>query len=224
MSIIKRGFIYALSDIHFHTLSNFSSDIEHSIKTSSAEYIAHLEAISENYKDDNLEMFWEYNIDQVNDLRYEYPTLLRSSVLISCYSNLEKTMVNFHEDLKLKTGLSLNYNNRRFSRRSTIEKVLESLQESIPLPNSSGSIEWTNILFYKSLRNKVVHDLGKINKRKDRALLNQIEQSSFVSVNEINTITFNEHFSEKVITDCRNFIDLLYTDIKLYTDSLRPSS
>ena len=97
----NRGFLRALAEIQFINLKDFSDDMEQLIKETSDRHIQHLEDLSKELTDEEeKDMFWEYNIDRVHQLRKDYPNILRSSLLVSYMSNMEKVLVGIHEDLK----------------------------------------------------------------------------------------------------------------------------
>ncbi|PYY28191.1 hypothetical protein [Paenibacillus illinoisensis] len=212
-----RGFLYALAEIQFINLRDFSDDMEKLIKESTEVQIQHLEELSQALRSNqDKEEFWEYNLDRVHQLKDDYPNILRSSLLVSCMSNMEKVLVGIYEDLKLRDLNLKSLRNKSFSNESTIRKVFLAIGEAIHLHNVYNMPEWDRLLFYNELRNRVVHDTGKVYPEDYPDLSEKIKNSELVSLSNHYDLVFVEDFAKQVNFDCTAILKRLLEEINNY--------
>ncbi|RXZ77971.1 hypothetical protein EBB07_28340 [Paenibacillaceae bacterium] len=216
--MLKNRVLYQLAIMQFHSLKSYSEEMEDSIKSSAAKYREHLneEAKSIDSFDDQ---FWEYGSDRLKELHIDYPNHLRSSLLITCITIVEKTLTNIHYDIKNETDINIVGLNSKKLKGSTINKVVTSIHsDEISLHELISSEEWKNLKFYIDIRNRVVHDAGLVHPKKHEELFGRIKQiesqgSGIVGLNTYHEITFSDKFSEKVISDCQTVLEQFTTVI-----------
>ena len=75
-------------------------------------------------------------------------------------------------------------------------------------------------MFYNELRNRVVHDVGKVYKSKYAELFEKVNNSELVSINDYSDIVFNENFAKKVNSDCIKVMNRLLEEINSYFKNL----
>lgn len=213
--MVHNRFIRIFAEIQFINLRDFSDDMERLLKETSDEHIQHLEELSNELIDDEeRDRFWDFHIDRVHQLRDDYPSIHRSSMLVSCMSNMEKVLVNVHDNL-ITRDIGLR-DLRHFGRKSTYRKVLESIHEVISLDEISSMPEWDQLLFYYELRNRIVHDVGKVPPRKHPELFEKINNYELVSLNRYDELVFEEGFVNKVNFDCIKIMKKLFEIIDIY--------
>jgi hypothetical protein len=122
--MVIRGFLHALAEIQFGTLRDYSELMEKSIKEKSEEHVQELNALADKYPEDMKQEFWDYNIDGLHQFYNDYPNLLRSSILVSCITNVEKTFIRLLSDLRENSDPKpVSINNKNLE-GSDIEKVV----------------------------------------------------------------------------------------------------
>ncbi|WP_162630258.1 hypothetical protein [Brevibacillus brevis] len=212
-----RGFLYALARIRFDILDNFANDVEEAISGQRDSYIKYLEEEASKLSEEDKDVFWDYNIDRVDELRTEYPNTLRSSVLISCYSNLEKTLVDLHKSIRKSSIVPIRKLEDDSLSGSTIERVATCIKEDLGITVPFNIDSWSRIIVYKEIRNKVVHELGRISS--SSPLVTKIETLPHVHINNINEIVFENEFSRQVIYDMKTFVKSLFKEIQEFKEA-----
>ncbi|MFB0831852.1 hypothetical protein ACEU2D_19915 [Brevibacillus laterosporus] len=212
MAII-RGFLHVFATIKLDMLDNFADDVEDAILDQRDFYINQLDEEATKLTEDEKEIFWDYKIDRLDELRTEYPNTLRASVLISCYSTLEKTLVDLHKFLR-KSGISSirKLDDESLKGKSTIEKVASCIEADLGISTPFTLDSWKRIITYKKIRNKVVHELGKVSSTSP--LATEIKNLPYVSINNLNEIEFDSDFSKHVIKDIRKFLLSIFEKIQ----------
>lgn len=222
--MLKNRLLYSLAQIQFDTLSAFSEEMEQNIESNRINYFDYLTEGSKNIETYDLDLYWEYNSDRINELSVDYPNLLRSSLLISCVSNLEKTLMNVYDDIKSEAIPNLISLNNKSLRGSTIEKVLLSIHDRIQLSNLLDSDEWNRLKLYIQIRNRVVHGNGTVHPVKYKELFDSIKmqesnENRIVGLNDYHELVFLDHFSKNMISDSRFVLRLLISTITEYFKS-----
>lgn len=227
--LLKHRILYSLSLFQFETLKEFSEDMEHSIIETRSNHIQHLNELAKQYEEHELDTFWEYNYDRVQELSNDYPNLLRSSLLISCITNLEKTFTDIHNDLRVETNLHpVSLSNKRLE-GSTIEKVLQSIHEVLPMDIIYDNDSWKNVVLYIKIRNRVIHSAGKIHPVEHEGLFNTVKDlqnkgGKFIALNEYHELIFLDHFSKNVIENSQILLKLFIKQIDDYIKSQKDSA
>ncbi|MGG4481219.1 hypothetical protein [Paenibacillus illinoisensis] len=217
--MVIRGFLHALAEIQFSTLRDYSELMETSIKEKSEEHVQELNALADKYPEDMKQEFWDYNIDGLHQFYNDYPNLLRSSILVSCITNVEKTFIRLLSDLRENSDLKpVSINNKKLE-GSDIEKVVQSIGEIIDLSTTTNSDAWKDLILNIKIRNRVIHSNGVIHPKKYESLFTQIKEyelrnQKFVALNQHHEIIFLEGYSEQIIAISKNVVDGIIVSIQ----------
>ncbi|WP_211750087.1 hypothetical protein [Paenibacillus sp. Marseille-Q4541] len=217
---MRSRFIHALAQIQYNTLRDFSEDMEQSIKEQAKGYSDHMNELAKEYSDEHdLDIFWDYNSDRFKQLYQDYPNTLRTSLLISCITHLEKATLNIYNDLQENyDNIFVSLKSNRQLKGSLIEKAVQSLSLHLSLEDICKSKPWKNIIFYIQLRNRIIHDAGVVHPKHYEELFRKIKneeisETKIVVLNEYHEIIMLENSSNKIIEDCEFFVKNLSAKI-----------
>ena len=93
-----------------------------------------------------------------------YPSLLRSSLLVSCISFFERSLIRLCNEIYSQRKLKLCWNDID---GKGVEKAQKYLKKYVGVAFPDDSPEWRDILIFQHIRNLVVHQ-GSIYKDVDR--------------------------------------------------------
>lgn len=97
----------------------------------------------------DLDIFWDYSSDRFKQLYQDYPNTLRTSMLISCITHLEKAMLNIYKDLQENySNLFVSLKSNRQLKGSLIEKAIQSISLHLSLEDLYNSKQLENIMYY----------------------------------------------------------------------------
>lgn len=209
----QRGFVQALSTTRFLNLGHFSDDVERHIKEASKKQKDNLELISQEITDQyEQEQFWENANDRVYQLDNEYPNILRSTLIIACITNVEKTLQDLYDDLILQKNIPLGkFNNKKGSK---IEKIIATIHDKIPLNDLYCSSKWDDLIFFIQIRNHIVHEGGRVS-QSDKTYA-QIKSSELLSIDEYDYLVYKENIANIVNYTCNIVLKLIFKDIYQY--------
>jgi hypothetical protein len=114
---------------------------------------------NEDDDDDGISEGWTHFIGDRHTFLVQFPSILRSSLLISVYSFLENLLTKLCRELQEKMKLSVKYNSIA---GKGIEKAKTYLIEVVGIEFPSNSIEWQLINDYKNIRNCFAHSEGVV--------------------------------------------------------------
>lgn len=224
------GLSHLFINTQFALFRRYASDMESSIHDIEIEMMEKFEEMTKGFTTQEMDEFWEFHIDDHNEINKEYPNLLRSNSLTNAYSYFEKSLIENHTMVKLAvsttlypTATDLNSSSIKRKKVSTIEKILQCfLDISFPFP--SGAV-WDKILMYKDIRNNIMHNGGIVanpSDSSDRVVI-AIGNLNHVSISpNSGRILFNEEFTNEVINTMIEFYEKLFQEIRNYksTNSL----
>ncbi|RNB59394.1 hypothetical protein EDM57_04430 [Brevibacillus gelatini] len=213
-----RGFLHVAARFKLDTLRKFVDDTERNIDFDTQSLINRLEQEASELNEEDQAEYWDYNIDRVHELEKDYPNILRYSILVSCYSTLEKTLVDLHHRLKNAGAPLRKLNHRSLNNLSIIAKVEYCFNNDLSITALSSSKEWGKILHYNKIRNTIVHDLGRVYDYENTSLpeVVAVNQTDFVSFNHLGEIILEKDFSFMLIKDIENFLDLTFEVVYKY--------
>ncbi|OMD20337.1 hypothetical protein [Paenibacillus odorifer] len=218
-----RGIVYLLARIQLDTLRDYSEDMEESIKTKAVSNSQELQELAKDYYDHELDQFWDNSSDRIQQLYTDYPNLLRSSILTSCITCLEKTFIQIHTNLQNDTFTSkpVSLSNKKLS-GSVIEKVVQSVNEIYPLTRTLNLKEWNDLILNIKIRNRVIHDNGQVHPAKYKKLFQNIKQieldnSKTVALSPYHELLFLENFSKSVIGVSLKIVGTFIDEVRQHT-------
>ncbi|QNR65446.1 hypothetical protein IAQ67_16255 [Paenibacillus peoriae] len=225
---MRSRFILALAQIQYHTLRDFSDDMEQIIKEKAAKHTIEMNELAKEYTNEqDLDIFWDYNSDRFRQLYQDYPNTLRTSLLISCITHLEKAVTDIFNDLQANHGeIFASPKSNRQLKGSLIEKEIQSMSQHLFLEDVCSSDQWGRIVYYILLRNRVIHSAGLVHPKDYEDLFNKIKseensENKIVVLNEYHEIIMLENSSKQIIGDCEFFINNLTAKViefnKLHT-------
>lgn len=187
------------------------------------DYMQQLNDISRKYSPEAQEQFWDNNSGRAMELYTEYPNLLRSSILTSSITNLEKTFLKIHRAITENSNLKITgYKNKRF-KNSTIENIIQSIDEVIPMKPLYEISAWEDLIFYIKIRNRVIHDNGSIHPVHHKELhykIKDIGKSDLrtVTLNPYHELIFLENFSQAIINTSIEVLNRLVEAVQQYVE------
>lgn len=217
--MIIRGFLHTLAEFQFGTLREYSELMEESIKEKSEEHVQELNALADKYPDDIKQEFWDFNIDGLHQFYNDYPNLLRSSILVSCITNVEKTFIRLLSDLRENSDPKpVSINNGKLE-GSDIEKVVQSIGEIIDLSSTTDSKAWEDLKFNIKIRNRVIHSNGVVHPIKHESLFAKIKEfekrkENYIALNQHHEVIFLEGYSKQIIATSKNIVDNVIVTIQ----------
>jgi hypothetical protein len=158
--------------------------------------------IEEEYRDE----FYEYHSSEYWQLDEVFPSLLRSTLFIACYSCLEDNLVGLCSQLHKK--MKLVKEPKFHSGIIFTAKVYLETDACIKLPAEMPA--WEKICFYNILRNALVHnsgklDIGKLDEEKRSRFQSFLDATTSISLNQSNVIQLAPEFCPGVIKTIRDF-------------------
>lgn len=181
---------------HLQNFEEYADYIESSFRTELSRY----EIMAKEYENpEDLEAFWDHYHDQVHLYNKDFPSLLRSSLLMSIYGFAENRIVAFCSP----TG-NLGESGRAFKpkkdRKSVIQNAQDYLVNELDRRELRDLDGWEFLNNARKIRNSFVHDGGKASE----SLKEAITSIDFVEVNEQSNIILDQEY-------CKMLIDILYT-------------
>ncbi|OMD76831.1 hypothetical protein [Paenibacillus odorifer] len=209
----NRGFISALSNITFYNLRDFSDDMELHITESSKKHKEAFKLQAKEITDEyDLEEFWEYGADRIQQLENDYPNILRSTLIVACITNVEKTLLELYEDLTTRLNVPLDDFNKK--NKSKIEKISKTIHAVIPLHDLFNSLEWKNLKSYIIIRNQIVHKGGKV--QSTDSIHEVIDSSDIFSIDEFNNLTYTKDCANLVNYTCSIVLKKIFKEVHQY--------
>lgn len=218
------GLSHLFINSQYDLFERYTKDMEESLTNIEIDLMNRYEQITKDYSEQEIDEFWDFHIDDHNDVNKEYPNLLRSNSLINAYSYYEKSLIENHTLLK-RTVVTVHFPNAKDLKSSAIKRmdgsVIEKIKacfEDINFPFPTGT-EWAEILKYKEVRNNIVHNGGIVETPSDLTsdIMLAINSLNHVSVSpNSGRIIFEEQFSFDVYNTMRDFYELFFTEIRNY--------
>jgi len=148
------------------------------------------------------DLFDEVMDERLTMMAHFYPDILRKSFFLALYSLTETELKNIcgHVEKRDNLPLSLDDISVRGGFTEKIEKYLERLAR-VKFPRT---FEWAELENYRKLRNCVMHNQGQLasGRVKDNKHLRDMyipNQSPLLSIDDNDTVIFNQGFCERVI-------------------------
>jgi len=187
--------------------------MEHHITESTKKHKEVFELQAKEITDEyDLEEFWEYGVDRIQQLENDYPNILRSTLIVACITNVEKTLLELYEDLTTRLNVPLNDFNEK--NKSKIEKISKTIHATIPLHDLFNSQEWKNLKFYIRIRNQIVHKGGKV--LSTDSICEAIDSSDIFSIDDFNNLTYTKNCANQVNYTCTIVLKLIFKEVHQY--------
>lgn len=142
-------------------------------------------------------------------LKYEFPNIMRSTLLISIYSFFEERLVLICKSYETEEGLMFD----DIRGRSVIDRAKKYIEKVIKMDFPSNNEHWKHLREINLIRNCIVHNGGIVSS----------ESSLECIVNEMNNISLNENngkimLEKGFIDDTIRHVDKFYRKLLLETD------
>jgi len=187
-----------------------------SIEKSFNDQVEALKLVQHVEKSQLFEMHYE---DQCHSLNNEFPTILRTSLFLSVYTFLEKTLNDLCKDYEKDCDIKLNDIKHKGITKSKFYLINVC---NIDFP----TIDWELIQQYNIIRNFLAHEgyslsinnpkFQQLSKRENRLknAINKIVGTTLIDKGGFDQVYFDESF-------CDNFLDVVYKFIFDLSESIK---
>lgn len=223
----------------FRMLLEYAALVEESIFSEFHKSAADLESEAEDLPDDETKQeFFDFHSDRILELREEFPSLHRSSLLISAMRFFEHTLDEVCRKFTAECPSSLSLTDlagKGISRAKIFLSKIAGIKEPFKLP------EWGRIQRYQDIRNVVVHQNGEL--QRDNAGHKRVydfirnEQPRQIGIDDltgksgssrpregatedgfnaypvVGDLVFGEGFHEGVVKDMQTFLAKLFASL-----------
>lgn len=169
---------------------------------------AEIKEIEQQNEDD--ELYLEHLESGVGKLLYcDFPSILRNSFLVSCYSYLEERLYYFCEDLRDKHNLPLKVTDLKGNALERVKKYFTKLGK-IDIPDN-----WEEILSINDIRNCIVHNEGRIDsgdQKRDIKIQDYIDGRSDIKYDRDKKIILDKEYCVHVLGSIQNLFEALYSN------------
>ncbi|MGG1486945.1 hypothetical protein ABEI56_23265 [Peribacillus castrilensis] len=215
------NFIQSLAESRLELLQQYSEEVEDLMDDKLKDFIEYTDNLTKDLPPDNLEEFWDFHLDDYHQIKTDYPSVLRYSIIVSAYSTLEQTLMRIHNQHSTNREGYKKYNKYRSDILAIIEYI--KIDMGIKIPNDFMELTYINKL--TKIRNNIVHCNGRIydDKNKDR-LYKIIKETPFIG-DHSDEIMLEKDFIEIMLTNIINFLKILFNAIELkYRQSEKTSN
>ncbi|WP_281659446.1 hypothetical protein [Halobacillus sp. Cin3] len=122
----------------------------------------------EDELDNPFQETWTHFLSEKHMFSVQFPSILRSSLLISIYSFLENQLIRLCKELQESRDLSIKVNNIN---NKGIEKAKIYLKNVVGIDFPTNSKEWQDIKRYQYIRNNFAHSEGILDSNDKNLLL-----------------------------------------------------
>lgn len=141
----------------FDTLREFFDSVQDLFKSEQKRISAWMERETAGLSQDERDRFYEWHGEDYGKLEDSFPNVLRNSLFIAIYTELEDVLKFICRVLGNKKGLAIPVHKWR---GGILEKVESCLKKDIGISWSLSSGLWDEILKIRRIRNALVHDGG----------------------------------------------------------------
>ena len=189
-------------DIGMDNLRQYNDILESHLESSLVDFERRVEEQASEMDEEDRNEFYEFHSSEYWRLSDVFPTTLRSSLFVACYSLLEHELTSLCRYLYRKNAYSDEPN---FWRGIIFEARDYSTNKAcIEFPDVSES--WQIIkCYYNPIRNVIVHQGGKIDDRRLRTLNPFIDANASVSLDSLGRVQLHRAFCPEVLSTLRQF-------------------
>lgn len=148
-----------------------------------------------------------------------FPFLMRTSLIVTCYSLFEyklKELCGFlHTIRSLGERWNINYERNQPDIDRVMAYMRQELSLDVPITGEPGGRLWNNICFYGRIRNIIAHDNGYLDEtnRRNNGVRQFIESKNrltgSINIDEQNYLEVTTTFCNEIIQDIREFLENL---------------
>ncbi|MFK4389882.1 uncharacterized protein YdcH (DUF465 family) [Peribacillus frigoritolerans] len=96
MKPIVINFIRILANSRFDLLKDYANEVEDYIHNKLDTFVKEAEKSTKDFSKDEIDQYWDFYLDDYLQIKSEYPSVLRYSIIISAYTSLEQTLMRIH--------------------------------------------------------------------------------------------------------------------------------
>ncbi|MED3691287.1 hypothetical protein P4534_21205 [Peribacillus butanolivorans] len=205
------SFIQSLSESRLELLQQYSEEVEYLMRDKLKDFIGYTDNLTKDFPPDILEDFWDFYLDDYHQIKTDYPSVLRYSIIVSAYSTLEQTLMRVHNQHSTNREGYKKYKKNRSDILAIIEYIKRDM--GIKIPNDFMELTYINKL--TKIRNNIVHCNGRIYDDKNKDRLYKIIKKTPHIAEHSNEIMLEKEFIEIMLTNIINFLKILFNTIEL---------
>ncbi|PGC09927.1 hypothetical protein COL99_24355 [Bacillus toyonensis] len=219
-----RGYVHILTRMQLDSIRSYADEMEKANKFKLEELSREAEEDTKDLTEEEQDKYWDWKVDEINEVKKTFPSLLRYSTVVSVYSIIEQALLRIvkphmaellkYEDVG-KLNPKFNDELRKFKYKgSLIEKLRQYIHENIDLEFPCSCEEWNFITDLNIIRNNIVHCNGRIYDDQDSERLEKVIASyNSITFSESNEIVLQQEFVQHMIKSVEDFFLLLFNPI-----------
>ncbi|WP_249593659.1 hypothetical protein [Peribacillus frigoritolerans] len=213
-------FIQSLAESRLELLQQYSEEVEDLMDDKLKDFIEYTDNLTKDFSPGSLEEFWDFHLDDYHQIKTDYPSVLRYSIIVSAYSTLEQTLMRVHnQHSKNRAGYKKYKKNR-----NDISAILEYIKRDMGIKIPKNYMELSFINKLTKIRNNIVHCNGRIYDDVNKDRLNKIIKETPFIGDHSNEIMLEKEFIEIMLTNIINFLKILFNAIELKNIQLEKTS
>jgi len=194
-------------DIGLDSLRKYNDIVESHLESSLVGFECWADEQASEMGEEVREEFYEFHSDEYWRLTDVFPTILRSSLFVACYSLLEHELIGLCRYLYRQNG----YARPPDFRRAYIFEASTYLTDEAGMEFPDVSESWQIIkCYYNPIRNVIVHQRGRIDDRRLRTLKPFIDADPSVSLDSLGRLQLDRAFCSEVLSTLRRFFRQLF--------------
>ncbi len=151
--------------------------------------------------------FYDFHSDEYWELCEAFPTILRSSLFVACYSLLEHELTSLCRYVHRRNACS----NEPSFRTGIIFKARNYLSDEARIKFPDHSPSWQIITcYYNPMRNVIVHRGGKVDEKRLERLKPFIDSNPSVALDSLGRLRLHREFCPEVIDIVTQFFRGLF--------------
>ncbi|WP_260989070.1 hypothetical protein [Bacillus sp. DE0042] len=209
----RKMVVLELAKIKLWNVGRYATEMENTNTFKLEELSRDVDEAEKSLTEEEKEMYWEYKIEEFEEVEKIFPSFLRYSVVVLIYSIIEEALlgivkphiVNSLGDKKeselnrLAKNKVLKYKGDNF-----LDKLGNYMEQEMGIEFPFDSKEWIFVMDLNTIRNNIVHCNGKVKDDKDPENIQNVLDS-------YNAITVSSH-GEMILA--REFITYMIEQIQ----------
>jgi hypothetical protein len=210
------NFIRILANSRFEMLKDYANEVEGFIDDKHDTFVKEAEKLTKDFSEEKIDHFWDFYLDDYQQIKSDYPSVLRYSIIISAYTSLEQTLMRVHYQHKknrneFKKYKDIKRGKKLVGKRSDIEAIMKYIKNDMKIKLPYDYPSWDFISDLNKVRNNIAHNNGRIYDDKDPArLFKIIKQQPYIDVTDSNEILIEKEFTEIMLNNIIGFFDTLF--------------
>ncbi|SHL25232.1 hypothetical protein SAMN04487918_1011875 [Bacillus sp. bc15] len=183
------------------------------------------EKSSKELTEEEQDMYWEYVIDEFNDLDKTFPSLLRYSTVVLTYSTIEQYLVRV---VKAHMASTLRYEdmmelNRKFKKEfgkfkyegHFLRRLGEYMSKEMGIQFPFECKEWEFINDLNTIRNNIVHCNGRMyDDQKVEEIKKVIDSYETINISDSGEIAIKQDFITHMGNQVELFLSLVFESVQ----------